>query len=117
LIIHGLDDPGGIFGAVSWDVVEFDGKAILFPPVPRAARTIEGEVQAEAGECGLYLLDILFFRENAIHGLALWCIGLMEHGLPWFDKAARPKKSEISESRHQRVPIHNLPSAGSQPHS
>ena len=97
--------------------VEFYREAILFLPVPRAARTIESEVQAEAGERGLNLLDILFFRENAIHGLALWCVGLMEHGLPWFDKAARPKKSEISAPRHQRVPIHNLPSAGSQPHS
>jgi hypothetical protein len=72
----------------------------------------EGNVQAKAGERGLQLIDILLFCENAKHGLAFWCVGLMDYGLPWFDKAARPKKSEISAPRHQRVPIHDLPSIG-----
>ena len=72
--IHGFHDPGGIFGAVSRDIVEFDGETVLFLPLPRAARTIERKVQAKAGERGLYLFDILLFGENAIHGLALFLL-------------------------------------------
>ena len=34
----------------------------------------EGKVQAEAGESGLYLFDILLFGENAIHGLVLFLL-------------------------------------------
>src|ERR1017187_2291685 len=71
LIIYGLDDPGSIFGALSWDAVEFNREAVLFLPMPGAPRTMESEVQAKAGERGLYLFDILLLGENAIHGLVL----------------------------------------------
>lgn len=82
LIIHGLNDPGYIFGAVSRDIVEFDCKAVFLQSVPCAVPAEESKIQAKVDEYGLDQINIPFFCENAIHGLALCCVGLMECGLP-----------------------------------
>lgn len=117
LFVYRFDSPSRGLREISWDAVEFDGEAVLFLSTPGAVHTIKSEVQAEAGERGRYLFNIFRFRENAIHGFASRCVELMECGLPWFDKTARPEESEISAPRHQRVPNQNSLSVGSQPHS